>query len=188
MNNRAAELLARGQLSDAYWWAREAIRQDSRFLISYNTLGVIYRRHGNFEEAAQILNYVIDREPANTHAISNLALVLNFQGRTQEAVILTRRLEELQPYPPFYFFNLGMKAMREENFEAARDLFAKELARAAYYHEFHFWLAIAYLRLGNIDQARKHLAAAAENSTTRSDHDLYAAKLDRIRSLRPLSP
>jgi len=28
--------------------------------------------------------------------------------------------------------------------------------------------------------ARKHLAIAMKNSTTRRDHDLYAAKLDRL--------
>ena len=32
MNNRAAEALARGNVSDAYWWAREAIVQDPGFL------------------------------------------------------------------------------------------------------------------------------------------------------------
>ena len=34
-------------------------------------------------------------------------------------------------------------------------------------------------------QAREHLTVAMENSNTRSEHDLYAAKLDRLRALRP---
>jgi len=41
MNNRAAEALVRGQLDDAYAWARGAIVQDPGFTNSYNTLGVI---------------------------------------------------------------------------------------------------------------------------------------------------
>jgi Flp pilus assembly protein TadD len=185
MNNRAAESLARGQLNNAYWWAREAIERDPRFLSSYNTLGVIYRRHGNLPEAERILNHALELEPGNTQVMSNLALVFNDEGRVAEANTLTRKLEHLQPYPPFHFFNLGLTAMRNGDFKAAKDLFAKEVDRDAYYHEFRFWLAAAYLGLGEIEQARTQLTIAMESSTTRKEHELYAAKLDRIRSYRP---
>jgi Tfp pilus assembly protein PilF len=184
MNNRAAESLARGQMDDAYWWTREAIHQDPRFLTAYNTLGVIYRHHGNLKESEQVLAHVLEVEPANTEVMSNLALVFNDEGRIAESQSLTGKLQQLQPYPPFYFFNLGMSAMRAGDFKTARDLFAKELDRDAYYHEFHFWLAAAYLGLGDIKQAREHLAIAVENSATRKEHDLYAAKLDRLSAHR----
>ena len=184
MNNRAVESLARGQLDDAYWWAREAIGKDPRFLSSYNTLGIVYRRHGNLHEAEQILSHVLALEPGNTEVMSNLTLVFNDQGRVAESRALSRKLEELQPYPPFHFFNLGLAAMREGNFKVAKNLFAKEVDRDAYYHEFHFWLAAAHLGLGEIGPARTHLTIAMENSMTRKEHALYAAKLDRIRSYR----
>jgi Tfp pilus assembly protein PilF len=185
MNNRAAEFLALGRLNDAYWWAREAIGQAPTFLSSYNTLGVIYLRHGNLPEAEQVLDHALQREPENPQIISNLARVLNDLGRVAESQSLSNRLAKIEPYPPFHFFNLGLSAMRDGNFKAAKELFTREVNRAAYNHEFHFWLALANFRLGDIEQARKHLTIAMENSTTRSDHDLYAAKLDRIRSLLP---
>lgn len=185
MNNRAAESLARGQVDDAYWWARTAIHEDPRFLTAYNTLGVIYRHHGNLQEAEQVLAHVLKLEPGNTEVMSNLALVFSDEGRVAESESLSRKLQQLQPYPPFYFFNLGMSAMHEGDFKTAKDLFAKELDRDAYYHEFHFWFAAASLGLGEMKEARKHLAIAVENSATRKEHDLYAAKLDRISSYRP---
>ena len=181
MNNRAAESLARGQLNDAYWWARAAIEYDPKFLSSYNTLGIIYRDHGNLQEAEQVLRHVLELEPENTQVMSNLALVFNDEGRVAEADILTRKLERLQPYPPFHFFNLGLEAMRKGDFKAAKSLFTKEVYRDAYYHEFRFWLAAACLGLGEIDEARTHLTLAMENSSTRKEHALYAAKLDQIR-------
>ena len=65
MNNRAAESFTRGQLDDAYWWARAAIEKDPGFVGSYNTLGVIYRRHGNPKEAEQVLVRALgDASPA----------------------------------------------------------------------------------------------------------------------------
>ena len=180
MSNRAAESLAQGRIDDAYWWARAAIGQDPGFLSAYNTLGVIYRHHGNLREAEQALAHVLALEPANTHVMSNLALVFKDQGRAVEAEALLRRLAAIEPHPPFHFFNRGLEAMRAGDYATARDLFAKEVDRDAYYHEFHFWLSAAYFGLGEVKLARRHLAIALENSPTRGEHDLYAAKLARI--------
>ena len=182
MNNRAAEALIRGQLDDAYGWARAAIAQDPGFPNSYNTLGVIYQRHGNLAEAEKALAYALEREPRDTRVMSNLVPVLDQLGRRAEAKALASRLTELEPNPAFSDFNLGLKAMQEGTYWAARDLFAREVDRAPYYHEFRFWLAAAYVGLGDLEQARKQLALAMQYSTTRRDHELYAAKLDRIRA------
>ena len=182
MNNRAAELLSRGQLDDAYWHAREAIFIDPKFTGSFNTLGVIYRRHGNDPEAERVFRYTLAREPANVHAMANLVTVLQDTGRKAEADALARKLAALEPDPPFHFFNLGMDAIRAGDFARARDNFKRELARDSYNHEFHFWLAMAYYGLGDAKQAREHLQIAMENSNTRSEHDLYAAKLNRLRA------
>ena len=180
MNNRAAESLAQGRLDDAYAFAHKAIEADPKFLGSYNTLGVVYRHHHDLQHAEATLRYALGVEPGNTDVMSNLALVLSDEGRKGEAESLLAKVKELQPYPPFYFFNLGMAAMQRGDYKAARDLFAKELDRDAYYHEFHFWIAAAYLGLNDISQAKAHLAIAMENSATRKDHALYAAKLDRL--------
>jgi Tfp pilus assembly protein PilF len=182
MNNRAAESLAQGQLTDAYWWAREAIRQAPAYLPPYNTLGVIYRRHGNLPEAEQVLKHALARESKNTMIMYNLAQLLKGLGRVAEAQILTVELERIEPYPPYYFFNLGMTATQRGDFSTAKDLFAREVARDPYNHEFQFRLASAYFLLGEIKQADRHLKLALEYSTTRNERDLYAAKLERIRA------
>jgi len=159
-----------------------AIGRDPTFTSAYNTLGVIYRRHGNLPEAERTLAFALEREPKNTHVMSNLLPVLEAMGRKSDATALARKLAELDPHPPFSYFMLGMHAMRERNFTQARDLFAKEVDRAPYYHEFHFWLAQSYLALGQIDQAKKQLALALEYSDTAGERALYAAKLVRINS------
>ena len=124
------------------------------------------------------------QEPSNPQIVSNLAQVLADQGRLAEAGALRQRLAQLESEPPFSYFERGQAALRNGEVEKARDLFEREVARAPYYHEFHYWLAIAYARLGDAKQAREHLALAMENSTTRGDRDLYAAKLERIRSVQ----
>jgi tetratricopeptide (TPR) repeat protein len=184
MNNRAAEAYARGNFDDAYWWAREAIVQDPGFTSSYNTLGVVYKNRRHFAEAEAVLKHVLAQESRNLNAMQNLALVYKAQGRTAESTALSDQIKRIQPDPPFHYFNLGMEAMAAREFRKARALFEREVDREPYYHEFHFWLAVACLRLDEGECAKKHLALALENSATRKDHELYAAKLDRLKAKR----
>ncbi len=176
LNNRAAELLARGKLDDAYWFARQAILQDSKFLDPVNTLGIIYRRHGNLAQAEKVLQLVLNVEPENVGALSNMALVLNDQGKVNESLAITRELKRIEPFPPFHYFNLGLAALKNRDYIAALDNFQRELKRAAYYHEIHFGLAVAYYQLGDTRRASAEMAEAMKDSTTRADRDLYAAK------------
>jgi tetratricopeptide (TPR) repeat protein len=182
MNNRAAETLVDGNVDNAYWWAREAISKDPSFLLAYNTLGVIYRRHGNLADAEAVFDFVLKHEPQNAQALSNLILVMDAMGRKSESAILTAKLKEIEPYPPYYFFIKAQKSMLAKDFKAARDLFAKEIKREPTNPEFNFWMATAYIGLGDTQLAQKYLGDAIEYSTTRNEHDLYAAKLDRIRT------
>jgi tetratricopeptide (TPR) repeat protein len=182
MNNRAAEALAAGRIDDAYWWTRAAIRHDPEFLAAFNTLGVIYNRHGNAADSRRVLAYVLEREPSNVVSLSNLAIVMRGEGRAEEAQALTQRLAKLQPNPPFHFYDQGRAAMRTGDYAAARDFFVREVERDPNYHEFQFWLGTAYLLLGDPAAARRHLMIAVENSTTRGEREIYAAKLDRVRA------
>lgn len=184
MNNRAAESMAGGSLDEAYWWARGATTHDPRFLEAFNTLGVIYSRRGLQAQAEGVFQHVLALEAENATALSNLAGVLEKQGRPSAALAIRERLQRIESHPPFHFFDLGFAALKRKEFAAARDNFGRELARNASYHEAHFGLAAAYIGLGDLRAAQKHLAAALEASTNRREHDLYAAKLEWLRARR----
>jgi Flp pilus assembly protein TadD len=188
LNNKAAEAVRARRFDDAYWWARAAVEQDPGFLAAHNTLGVIYRRRGHLDQAELILRHAVAREPGNTVPMSNLARVLRDAGQVDEALKLEERVRRIEAVPAFHYFDIGMQAMAEKNYALARDNFEKEVERAASHHEFHAWLAAALFELGEIDQARKHLQVALENSSTPADRALYEARLDalrpRLRTLR----
>lgn len=183
MNNRAAEALARNDVDQAYWWARAAIETDREFSYAYNTLGVIYMRGQRYEAAQRALSIAMELDSNSTVAMSNMVPTLQALGRISEANSLNQQLTNRQPYPPFHFFQLGLGAMNRSEFEEAKILFKKELRRAPDYHEFHFWLGLAHLGLGELDAAQKELGIAKENSATQKDYALYAAKLDRLNSM-----
>lgn len=186
-NNRAAELLGAGELDQAYWAIVQAVASDPGFLNSYNTLGVIYRRHGNLQHARRAFEYALAREPGNAAPMSNLATVLDDLGLHSEADGWRERRDAIQGVAPFHYFDLGMAALKAQDYARARDLFTQEVARAAYYHEFHAGLSAAYAGLGDMEQARKHLGIALLNATTRADKALYAAKLDLLQARAPVT-
>lgn len=180
-NNRAAEAVGRGDLDAAYWWSRAATESSTAFLGAYNTLGVVYLHHNNPAMAARVFERVLEREPENVMAMSNEAIALRAMGRLGEADSFTARLKEIQPNPPFYYFNLGVQAMKAKDYATAKVNFTKEVNRASYNHQFHFWLAMADYNLGQFDEVKKHLNFAMENSPNDSQHDLYAAKLAALK-------
>ena len=183
-NNRAAEALADGRLDDAYAWAAESVRRDPVFAGAYNTLGVIYLRHGNLAHAERAFERVLAGDARDTRALANLAETYARQGRSGDAEATRRRLAALETDPPYHFFDLGMAAARRDDWRSAREMFAREVARADANHEFHFWLGVADWRLGEESAALRHLTLAIDNSVTRDQHDLYAAKLAWLQARR----
>lgn len=184
MNNRAVETLLHGQLDAAYGWARAAIRRAPGFGNSYNTLGLIYLRHGDAAQAAAVFDYRLQDQPDDPILLSNLADALEVSGDRMRAAQVRARLARLDPDPPYRFFRQGVDAMQHGDYGAARDLFAREVARADYNDEFHFWLALAYFELGQQERARRQLMLAAERSQTRADRQRYVAKLEWLKGLR----
>ncbi len=184
MNNRAVELLSQGRLDDSYAWAREAVRQDPRFTAAVNTLGVVYQRAGHHREAEAALRAVLAQEPDHLSALNNLVRLLQHDGRQAEAQVLGERLAQLQPQPPFHFYDLGRQAMAQRDFGSARDLFKRELRRQPDQHEVLFWAAQAAAQLGDAAGAAHHLRQAMENSPDPGSHGVYAAKLAQLRASR----
>jgi Flp pilus assembly protein TadD len=182
-NNRAAEAMVQGKLDDAYWWARAATSGNPRTALAYNTLGVVYERHDNMVMAERAYRAALMREPENVIALRNLEPVLAALGKTEEAKAVAQRVARIEPVPPFHDFNKGVTAYQHGNFNEARTLFAREVKRAPYYDEFHFWLAASLLQLGDIQQAREQLRLAADTSTQKSTRNIYNAKLAHLRQL-----
>lgn len=181
-NNRAAESLAQHQVNDAYWFARAALMSDPDFIAAYNTLGVVYHQHGDLALSETVFKQILSKEKENTMALSNLIEVLRKVDRQSEAQVYADRLANLQPNAPFHYFNRGMAAMDRGEYAEAKALFKREIKRDPNYDEFHLWLALAHLRLGETKDAIEELTLAQTNSTTRKARNLYADKLERIKA------
>ena len=107
----------------------------------------------------------------------NLAQLLRARGAMPRPRYCAARLAALEPEPPYHWFVQGQLALRRGDARTARDFFAREVARADYSSEFHYWLALAQYQLGETEAAQRNLESAESLSTSRNERDLYAAKL-----------
>lgn len=188
LNNRAAELLAADQPAAAYWWVREAIRKVPAFTDSYNLLGVIYQRAGDLASAEASLRKALALEPDNTIPMSNLVDVLIARGQHEAAQQLAAQLAAIEPFPPFYFYDQGLAALRAGDFARAREMFQREVNRDAGQADSYFGLGLASFHLGDLRRARRQLARAIEHSTTVQARAIYSSKLDWLKSQGDDSP
>jgi Tfp pilus assembly protein PilF len=177
MNNRAAESMVMGRIDDAYWWARAAVSRPDAPVAAFNTLGVIYQQHGDTAMAERVYRAALERDGDSLVVMQNLVPVLESNGKSAESVALAARIARLDPHPPFEYFDEGMRAFRGGDFAKAKELFAREVERAPYNDEFHFWLAVTCLRLGEPQLAREQLTLAMDSSTRPDSRERYAAKL-----------
>jgi Tfp pilus assembly protein PilF len=151
---------------------------------SLNTLGVVYQRRGLAAAAEQTWRLALDLAPEDTRVMGNLVALLQTQSRPEAAQPVQMRLARLQSLAPFAHYREGLLAARAGNWPRTRDEMQQEIARNPNFLEAQAWLAQAYLALGDLPEARRHLKRAAELGDTPADRSLYAAKLARLSQSR----
>ena len=177
MNNRAAEALGRGERSEAYAWAREALRRDPGFRPALNTLGVVYQRAGHLAAAAQAYEALLAQDPAQVATMWNLAQVHQAQGRPEAARLWTERRLAIEPAAPFQSLLAAEAAMARGDWAAAQDLLQREQRITGETHELHFALALLSHRRGQTGRALRELQRAMDTSPSASLQARYAGKL-----------
>ncbi len=144
---------------------------------------MIYQRNSQPRLAEQVYRAALEYEPDSLIMMQNLVPVLAANGKAAEATALAQRIARLNPAPPYHYFNQGMAAYRSGDFAQARTLFAREVARAPYNDEFHFWLGIANFQMGEMGSAETQLALARDNSVRSDARARYSAKLAHLRDV-----
>ena len=177
LNNRAAEALGRGERTEAYAWAREALRRDPAFRPAFNTLGVVYQRAGHLAAAAQTYEALLAQDPQQVATMWNLAQVRQAQGRSDEARLWTERRLAIEPAAPFQSLQQAEAAIARGDWAAAQGLLQRERRITGETHELHFALALLGHRQGQTGLAQRELQRAMDTSPSASLQARYAGKL-----------
>ena len=102
-------------------------------------------------EAEQAIRY--DPNYANAHVL--LVTHLYYAGRPEEGLARIRKAMQINPHHPFsYTFHLGQAYFILERYPEAIDALLKAIDCNPASERIHVWLAAAYVRSGELEEAR----------------------------------
>ena len=175
--NIAADLLAKQQYQQAYWYALEALEYAPLMQSNINTMAVIHRRIGDEVKAEAIYKFGIETATNKLSLLKNYRLLLLSQGRVKEALNIAEQISKIDDPSPYNWINIANTALKAEDYKAAKIYFEKAIELAPYLQYAYLGLAKTYYAQGRLDQTREMLLLAMENNYRRSNNGLYKAKL-----------
>lgn len=159
---------AYGEMGDLLLAARELETAEAYYLNARtlgpgdrrwsHLLGHVYRNQGPLDQAVTSFEHALELDPDAFATIVRLGDVYLALGRPEAAAPHFNRALGLDSESAAAWFGVGRVALaRNENADAVNAL-KEALAREPEATAIHYPLAMAYRRLGDLDQARAHLA------------------------------
>ncbi len=146
-------------LEKAFQLAQKATALDDSLPQSHSILGMVCLWKKEHEQAIGHLERAIALNPNDADALDQLAHVLTFAGRPEEAIGLEKKAMRLNPlYPPLYEWTLGHAHFLVGEYEQAIAALRRVLDRSHGFHPAHIYLALSLGQLGRIDEAKAEAA------------------------------
>ena len=151
-SNRGAEALQRGEVEEARRWLRVSVEVDGRLANGWVNLGVAERRLGDHARAEQAYQQALVLDPSLESASQNLASLLRYQGREDEARAYEEILADAQTRNPYTYLSLGDLSFEKGRFDEARRFYRRAVGLSE--------KAEAYAALGQVAAAKGDLRQA----------------------------
>lgn len=129
-------------------------------LIALLEKGRLLRWQRDIEGAREVIESVIDIEPKNLEALTELAIIYDWQGKEIEAENLFRDVASLSPGQAFAQGNLGFNLLLQQKYDLAIQSFSRALSLAPTDKKLHNNLALAYALSGQEQKALQHFITA----------------------------
>jgi adenylate cyclase len=148
---------SRKHMDDAMARVQKALSLDENECEAHRIIGAIYLQKKRFDRAEYHISKAIALNPNNAHIAVKAASFYSYTGRSQEAVASVKRAMRLNPHhPDWYWQELGHAFYVGEQYTDAIGAFN----RIANLVEFDYaYLAACCVALGEIEQAKSHIAA-----------------------------
>ena len=147
--------------------AQKAIELDDSEAGAHSLLGMIHLYKRQYERAIAEGERGTSISPNGAHYNAILANILNFTGRPQEAIELTRKAMRLSPmYPSWFLYFLGMGYRLTGRYEEAIEALKRYRERNPEAVYSYTELAIVYSQLGRIEAARALVEELLEKNPT----------------------
>ncbi|WP_099352503.1 tetratricopeptide repeat protein [Fredinandcohnia onubensis] len=185
MQEQARDFLETGRLDEAVTLLKEIIREYPEFWSAYNNLALAYFYSGDVENASEILDEVLSKNPGNLHALCNSLVFLYYQRKNQQVQELTKRLALIHPILSEHRYKLGatfglvgrhdlaykwLRSLQRSGFEGD-ETFYYWLSYSAFFTEHHDVAQNAWKRVLEENPSKKG-SAPWESDRTKSISDV----------------
>lgn len=141
-----------------------ALEIDPHHAKAQNNLANVHFRRGNFEAAAEAYRKAVEIKPDYVLALYHWGWVLRELNRPEESARAFERCLSLEPKNPDQegrqldcLFYLGALRYRTGEHQAAAAMMEQVLAAQPDHTEAHYYLGMAYRRLGRLEDAKQQL-------------------------------
>lgn len=164
----------------AYAYLRAAIKKDPTNTSAWLNLGVLSSQNKLYQQADSYYQMALYLKPDFSSAYENLALLYERQGEDQKAKSILQQLHKKRLTNPYYHVINGDLAMEDKAYNQAIRHYKLAISLNNSPHEFHFKLAKAYFKSGDISLSQRYLEKAMMRTQDKRLSERYANKLSVI--------
>lgn len=135
---------------------RRSLELDPDRALTWIALGLTFNTQKRFAEAKEALVHSLEIEPEDVEALVALAEAEEGLGELELVEVHANRALALAGSHPGAYFALGKARMSQGNFAEARDFFLETIALSPDSAKTHYQLSLAYTRLNDPVNAKKH--------------------------------
>ncbi|MFC1792745.1 tetratricopeptide repeat protein [Planctomycetota bacterium] len=128
---------------------------------TYLLAGQMYQAGGNFQKAEELFKKAATLNPENIQCLEKLASLYITRNRIIDAILLYRRISEIDPKDPICHLNIGILSIRLKQLDNAEEAFRKVIEVAPENSGGYRELAQLYLRAGRGYPEARELAEKA---------------------------
>jgi tetratricopeptide (TPR) repeat protein/thiol-disulfide isomerase/thioredoxin len=156
-NNLGVIATREGHLDDSVPCFLEALKLNSRHLLSLDNLGNAYRSQKRWDDARKVLERALEVAPQDPEANYSLGMVFAQAGDTAKAYEHLQRALQARPVYPEALNNLGVLYLVTQRRDQAVESFEKCIQVAPGFDQAYLNLARVYALEGSRDKARSVL-------------------------------
>ncbi len=146
-------------LERAFELAQRTLDLDDSLPLGHHLLGKVYLWKKQYEKAIAELEKAIALSPNYADHLAGLGYILNFSGRSGEAIGLVKSAMRFNPmYPAYYLWELGHSYFLTGRYEEAIETLKRVLDRNSEFMPAHVFLAASYSEIGREEEARVEAA------------------------------
>lgn len=183
-NNRAAQLMAVGELPAALAHADIAIELDPAYPTTWSNTGVLRLHSGDLAGAEQAYVTALSLAPEHSSALFNLVSLYKRRGDHKREMQFRRRLDKVQSRDPFHQFMLAVQLEQRGDYALAIERYRLAIRLHGDEHRFYHGLARAYAQAGNQRRAHRALQQALTLATGKDEAAIaqYRTMLEGLRA------